>query len=529
METQFDRIINLGRHQRYNWTLLGLIGVGVLLIGAFAGSIATASGWFSSGGGGKVPIYVSADSNINQQVTLHGGFSPIAKNVTPAVVTINVSSRTRQQRLPNFLDPFREFFGDPDQDEGTPRRRVIPQTPPGQTPQGQAPLRPSGVGSGVIVSPDGYNTTNNHVVMDADKVEVELHDRRQFTATVIGADAPSDIAVLKIDATDLPVVPFGDSDKTEVGDIVLAVGNPLGIGQTVTMGIVSAKGRRSPTGDNSAYEDFIQTDAAINRGNSGGALVNLKGELIGVPSQILSQTGGNIGIGFAIPTKMARSVMDQLIRGGKVRRGKLGIFVRDVSPALAKQFGFEGTRGAFVDDIEKGAPADQAGVRPGDIVTEFKGLRIEDSSQLRNTASQTQPGTPVKFKVWRDGKEVELTAKLAEVDLASNDEKEQAPQGGSPTTGVLSGVRVENLTPEWAQRLNQPATVRGVVVTEIAPSSNAAASGLRRGDVITAVAKQDVTNIDEFNTAMKNADKKEVLIRIRRGDRGFFVLIQAQE
>ncbi|QQS48882.1 MAG: DegQ family serine endoprotease [Acidobacteriota bacterium] len=525
METGIDHIINIGRHQRYNWTLLGLIGVGVLLIGAFAGSIATASGWFSNGGGGKVPVYVSADSNINQQVTLYGGFSPIAKAVTPAVVTINVSSRARPQRLPNFLDPFRDFFGDPDQEEGTPRRRTIPQPTPGE----RLPLRPTGVGSGVIVSPDGYIITNNHVVADADKIEIELNDKRQFTAKLIGADAPSDIAVLKIDATDLPVVPLGDSDKTEVGDIVLAIGNPLGIGQTVTLGIISAKGRRSPAGDNSSYEDFIQTDAAINRGNSGGALVNLKGELIGVPSQILSQTGGSIGIGFAIPTKMARNVMDQLIRTGKVSRGKLGIFVRDVSPALAKQFGYEGTRGAFVDDIEKGAPADQAGVKPGDIVTEFKGQRIEDSSQLRNSASQTAPGTSVKFKVWRDNKEIELTAKLAEVDLASNEERENTPQSGTPSSGVLSGVRVENLTAEWYQRLNQPTSVRGVVVTEISPTSNAAAAGLRRGDVITAVAREAVTNVDDFNSALKNVDKNSVLLRIRRGDRGFFVLVQAQE
>lgn len=364
---------------------------------------------------------------------------------------------------------------------------------------------------------------------DADKIEIELNDKRQFTAKLIGADAPSDIAVLKIDATDLPVVPLGDSDKSEVGDIVLAIGNPLGIGQTVTLGIISAKGRRSPAGDNSSYEDFIQTDAAINRGNSGGALVNLKGELIGVPSQILSQTGGSIGIGFAIPTKMARNVMDQLIRTGKVSRGKLGIFVRDVSPALAKQFGYEGTRGAFVDDIEKGAPADQAGVKPGDIVTEFRGQRIEDSSQLRNSASQTAPGTSVKFKVWRDNKEIELTAKLAEVDLASNEEREDTPQSGTPSSGVLSGVRVENLNADWYQRLNQPTSVRGVVVTEISPTSNAAAAGLRRGDVITAVAREAVTNVDEFNSALKNADKNSVLLRIRRGDRGFFVLVQAQE
>ena len=529
MQTGVDHLIHIGRHQRINWTVVGLVGVGILLLGALFGSAATARGWFWGGGSeNKVPIYVSADSKINEQVTLSGGFSPIAKAVTPAVVTINVQSRARQQQLPFFLDPFRDFFERPDQpqeDEGTPRRRVIPRTPQ----QGQGPLRPSGVGSGVIVSPDGYILTNNHVVDGADKVTVELSDRRQFDAKVIGTDAPSDVAVIKIEATGLPTVPFGDSEKVEVGDIVLAVGNPLGIGQTVTMGIISAKGRRSPAGDNRTYEDFLQTDAAINRGNSGGALVNLRGELIGVPSQILSQTGGNIGIGFAIPTKMARNVMDQLIRGGKVRRGKLGVYVRDILPEVAKQFNYNGTAGAFVDDIEKGDPADLAGVQPGDIIVEFQGQRIKDSTQLRNMASQTVPGTTVKFKVWRDGAERELSAKLAEVDLAAAGNQEQPAQGGGATEGILSGIRVDNLTPDWTQRLNLPSAVRGVVVTEIDPESRAAASGLRRGDVIEQVARQPVTNINEFNAAAQKAPKNEVLLRIRRGERGYFLVVQAQE
>ncbi len=526
METGIDHMINIGRHQRTNWTIISLIGVGVLLIGAVFGSAATAKGWFGNGSGdNKVPIYVSADTKINEQVTLNGGFSAIAKLVTPAVVTINVQSRARQQQQIPFLDPFRDFFDRPDQDEeGTPRPRAIPRTP-----QGQGRLRPTGVGSGVVVSPDGYILTNNHVVEGADKVDVELSDRRQFTAKVIGSDAPSDIAVIKIEAANLPTVPFGDSEKVDVGDIVLAVGNPLGIGQTVTMGIISAKGRRSPAAGNQSYENFLQTDAAINRGNSGGALVNLRGELVGIPSQILSQTGGNIGIGFAIPTSMARNVMDQLIRNGKVRRGKLGVYVRDVSPELVKQFGYTGTAGAFVDDIESGQPADQAGVKPGDIITEFQGQRIKDSSQLRNLASQTMPGTTVRFKVWRDSAERDLSAKLAEVDLAEASTGQPETGSGSSTEGVLSGIRVENLTPAWTQRLNIPGNSRGVVVSDVEPESNAAAAGIRRGDVIEEVSKQPINSVNDFNAATQKAGKKEVLLRVRRGDRGFFILVQSQE
>ena len=531
METGFDQIINLGRHQRINWTIAGLAGVGILLLGALFGSAATAKGWFWGTGGGdnKVPIYVSADSKVSEQVTLNGGFSPIAKAVTPAVVTINVQTRARQSQMPPFLDPFREFFERPNQqdqeDNGTPRRRGTPRSPQGAP----GPLRPSGVGSGIIVSPDGYILTNNHVVEDADKVTVELADRRQFEAKVIGTDAPSDVAVIKIEATNLPTVPFGDSEKVEVGDIVLAVGNPLGIGQTVTMGIISAKGRRSPSGDNRTYEDFLQTDAAINRGNSGGALVNLRGELIGIPSQILSQTGGNIGIGFAIPTKLARNVMDQLIRGGKVRRGKLGVYVRDLQPEIAKQFSYTGTTGAFVDDVEKGDPADLAGVQPGDIITEFQGQRIKDSTQLRNMASQTVPGTQVKFKVWREGGERELTAKLTEVDLAAAGNQEAPTPNGETPSGILSGIRVDSLTPDLIQRLNLPAATRGVMVTDVEQESRAAAAGLRRGDVIERVGQQTISSVSEFNSAALKAPKNEVLLRVRRGDRGYFIVVQAQE
>ncbi len=529
MESGIDRIINISRPKRRNWTLLSILGISVLLIGALAGSAATAKGWFkASGADNRVPIYVSSDSKLNEQITLNGGFSSIAKAVTPAVVTITVKSRSRQSQMPFFFDP-RDFFDRPDQEEeGTPRRQQRPRTPQGQG-QGQGQLRPSGVGSGVIVSPDGYILTNNHVVEGAEKVEVELNDRRQFSAKVIGTDAPSDVAVIKIEAENLPSLTVGDSDRVEVGDIVLAVGNPLSIGQTVTMGIISAKGRRSPASGSSTYEDFLQTDAAINRGNSGGALVNLRAELIGIPSQILSQTGGNIGIGFAIPSKMARSVMDQLIRGGKVRRGKLGVVVEPIDPTVAKQFGYKGIEGAFVQDVEKGLPADQAGVKPGDIITEFQGQRIKDRDQLRNMASSTAPGTAVKFKIWRDGGERELSAKLVEVDPAIAARNQENNENSNPSSGVLTGVRVESLTPDIIQRLGLTPNIRGVVITEVDPDSNAAGS-LRRNDVIESVNKEPVTNVNEFNAAMQKADKKEVLLRVHsRGIAPRFIVIQAQD
>jgi serine protease Do len=525
METGIDQILNVDRRQRINRTFLGVIGLVVLFIGALAGSAATA-GWLGGSGSSenKVPIYVSSDPKVNEQVTINGGFSAIAKAVMPSVVTVRVESRARQpQMIPFFFDPFRDFFDRPNQDEeGTPRRR---QTPRNQQPPGR--LRPSGLGSGVIVSPDGYIITNNHVVEDADKVTVELLDRRTFQARVVGKDAPSDLAVIKVDSTNLPTLQFGDSDKVEVGDLVLAVGNPLGVGQTVTMGIISAVGRQTPYYNNSTYEDFLQTDAAINRGNSGGALVNLRGELVGIPSQIYSnQSGGNIGIGFAIPTKMARNVMDQLIRGGKVRRGRLGVTIGPVRPDLAKQFGYNGNGGAFVQDIvPKGGPADLAGVKAGDIITEVNGQRITDDAQLRNLVSSTPPGTSIKFKVWRDGSERELSAKLSEMDMAAITNDRPGNNLPSATGGALGGVRVENLTPEMSRNLPN---IRGVVITEVDPESSAAGI-LQRGDVIESVNRQPVTNINEFNAAMQKADKKEVLLRVHSGGQSRFIVIEAQE
>jgi Do/DeqQ family serine protease len=514
--------------------LYSALGAGLLLAGLLSGAAMNAKGLLSfDSGGDKVPIYIASDSRVADPVTLNAGFAPVAKAVTPAVVTVQISSRIRRQQIHSFgdpswpfdLDPFRDFFfrrGTPDNDESqTPRRR--------QSPEDRGRLQPTGIGSGVIVSPDGYILTNNHVVDGADKVEVTLNDRRSFTARVVGADPPSDIAVLKIDGGGLPTIPLGDSNKVEVGDVVLAVGNPLGVGQTITMGIISAKGRstRASSGSGS-YEDFLQTDAAINRGNSGGALVNLRGELIGIPSQILSQTGGSIGIGFAIPTAMARNVMDQLIKNGKVKRGKLGVTITDLTQDLTSQFGFKGTQGALVQDIEPGQPAERAGVQAGDIFTEFQGQRVEDSSRLRNLVAQAPPGSTVRFKVWREGAERELTATLSEMDPQTI--AGAAARGGAgPTDSALSGVSVDSLTPETARRLNLPPGARGVVVTDVDADSGAADAGLQRGDVIEEVNRQPVASPGEFEAALKKAGKQSVLLRMRRGERASFIVVKPRE
>jgi serine protease Do len=527
---------NTALDRRQQWTIFTMTGIGVLLLGMIAGSVLADRGW-SPLGNNFVPIYLSADQRVNQSVNLHSGFSSVAKAVMPAVVTVVTSTRVRQQPspYPYFLDPFRDFFNwgfpelpDQDDNDQQPRRHAPRQQTPG-TPRGGGSLQETGLGSGTIISPDGYILTNNHVVEGAEKVDVELLDGRHFKAKLVGTDAPSDVAVLKIDSRDLPVVPLGDSNKAEIGDVVLAVGNPLGIGQTVTMGIISAKGRSTSAGSGS-YEDFLQTDASINRGNSGGALVNLKGELIGIPSQILSQSGGNIGIGFAIPSTMARNVMDQLLREGRVHRGKLGITVGSLTPQMAEQFGYKGTQGALVHDVEEGQAAARAGIKPGDIVTEYQGQRITDSTQFRNLVAQTAPGTSVRFKVWRNGAEGEMTATLGEMSLGRKGSGRDDARGSGSGGGTLAGVSVDTLTPDIARQLNIPPTIRGVVVDDIDNNSNAYGAGLRTGDVIEEVNRQPVSSVGDFNAALQKSGKKDVLLRVRRASQGaFFMVVPGQE
>jgi serine protease Do len=510
--------------------LFTLLAIGVIALSVLSGVAMQARGWFpfKSGDGNSASVIAAPEQRSNQATLLNTGFSAVAKAVTPAVVTVETQARSRPTpQMPFFRDPFFDFFDWPNQpnQDNQPRRRT-PRQQPEEREEGRGRLMPSGIGSGVIVSADGYILTNNHVVEGAEKVEVSLNDRRRFTAKVVGTDSPSDVAVLKIEQTGLPTLPLGDSNQVEVGDIVLAVGNPLGVGQTVTMGIISAKGRSTRAGSGS-YEDFIQTDAAINRGNSGGALVNIKGELIGIPSQILSATGGSIGIGFAIPTAMARNVMEQLIRSGQVTRGKLGITISGLSPELAEQFGYQGTRGALVQEVEAGGPAERAGVKAGDIVTEFQGQRIDDDVQLRNLVSQTAPGTAVKFKVWRDKAERELTGTLGALDLKTTASKDSSRPGTAGST--LMGIQVENLSTETARRMNLPTSTRGVVITSVDADSSAAEAGLQRGDVIEEINRQPVTNVNEFNAAMQKAGKQSLLLRVRRSDGARFLVVKPRE
>jgi Do/DeqQ family serine protease len=327
-----------------------------------------------------------------------GSYADVVSRVSPAVITIHSEMRVRQpQQYPFMDDPmFRQFFGD-------------------RMPQQQAPpQRRSGLGSGVIVSTDGYILTNHHVIDGAEQIKVDLNDNRTLDAKVVGSDPPSDLAVLKIDATNLPVLALGDSDKVRVGDVVLAIGNPLGIGQTVTMGIIGAKGRQTGLSSGS-FEDFLQTDAAINQGNSGGALISTNSELIGINSQILSPSGGSIGIGFAIPSNMARTITDTLVRTGKVRRGQLGITVVKLNSEPAKELGITETKGVGVAAVQPGSAADRAGLRKGDVITGFNGVEVTDPNVFRNLVASTAPGSVVTLNVMRDGRQMELRATLGEL------------------------------------------------------------------------------------------------------------------
>ncbi|HZI18164.1 MAG TPA: DegQ family serine endoprotease [Pyrinomonadaceae bacterium] len=439
-------------------------------------------------------------------------YADAVQRVTPAVVTVRSERRARpSQQFPFMDDPrFREFFG-----QRSPRGE--------QEPRGE---RASGLGSGVIVSTDGYILTNHHVIDGAEQITIETSDDRTFRARLVGSDPPSDLAVLKIDSTNLPVLTLANSDEVRVGDVVLAVGNPLGVGQTVTQGIISAKGRQTGLGDGS-FEDFIQTDAPINRGNSGGALVNTTGELVGINSQILSPSGGSIGIGFAIPSNMARNVMQQLITTGRVRRGVLGIYGQPLSADLAASFGLEQARGALVSEVQPDSPAAAAGVRRGDVIIAVNGQAVADYNALRNRIAATQPGTAVTLRVLRDGREQQLRATLGEREVETTREggEENAP-GGERAAGGRLGLSVEPLTPESAQRLNLPAGTRGLLVTSVTSGGPASEAGLRRGDLIQEVNRQPVNTREELTAAVGRAGDRPVLLLVTREGRNSYLAVR---
>jgi len=437
-------------------------------------------------------------------------YAEVVNHVAPAVVTIRSSRRVRApQQQPFFNDPFfRDFFGN---------RGGIPQQQPRDSVE-------HGLGSGVIVSQDGYILTNHHVVDGAEQITVDLIDKRTFEAKLVGSDQLSDLAVLKINIDKLPVLGLGNSDQVRVGDIVLAVGNPLGIGQTVTAGIISAKGRATGLSDGN-FEDFLQTDAAINRGNSGGALVNTSGELIGINSQILSPSGGNIGIGFAIPANMARNVMDQLIKGGKVKRGKLGVTIQPITSDLASGLGLKEARGALVNNVEQGGPADRAGIQRGDVIIALNGEQVEDSNSLRNHVAGTQPGTEVNVTFIRGGKEQSTKVTLGELTSANARGQNSEGSGDSSTPGKL-GITVQVLTPDIAKQLQIPPTTQGVVITEIDPAGPAAEAALQEGDVIEEVNRQPVKSPADLTAAVDRAGQQPVLLLVNRRGSTLFATIR---
>ena len=428
-------------------------------------------------------------------------FAPVVKKVLPSVVTITSARmvKTGFQGGDDGIPPmFRQFFGD--QDNGGGHSRMPRQQ------------KEQGMGSGVIVSPNGYILTNNHVVDHATTVTVIMPDKHEYSARVVGADPKTDIAVLKVDAGSLDPITIGDSDKVQVGDYVLAVGNPFGVGKTVTMGIVSATGRANLGIED--YEDFIQTDASINPGNSGGALVNDRGELIGINTAILSNgSEGNQGIGFAVPVSVARNVMEQIINNGKVTRAYLGVMAQEVTPTIAKAFHEPEVRGALIGDVTPNSPAQKAGLEKGDIILDISGKPVNNSAELRMHVSLMAPGTKVNVKVFRDGAEKTLPLTLAE--MPTETAKNEQPENSSED--ALEGIAVENVTAQTARQLRLPADATGVVVTSVDPAGKAAESGLKRGDIIQEVNHKPVRNTADFESAMRNAKDGTLLLVNRQG------------
>jgi Do/DeqQ family serine protease len=405
-------------------------------------------------------------------------------------------------------DPFfRRFFGEPS--TPAPERRV------------------RGLGSGVIVTADGYILTNHHVIDGAQQIEVDLQGPRTVTAKLVGSDPPSDLAVLKIDDGMVSPLALADSDKVQVGDIVLAIGNPLGIGQTVTLGIISAKGRRTGL-SNGSFEDFLQTDAPINRGNSGGALVDSNGDLVGINSQILSPSGGSIGIGFAIPSNMAREVLDQLVKHGKVTRGQLGVVVQPVTNDIAASLNLSNARGVIVSQVQPDSAAERAGLKRGDVILALNGNVVSDPNSFRNEIAATPPGRTVTLRIWRDGSEEELRPTLGEFvpeERPARPTEESSPQPGTSDSGKL-GIAVQPLTPALARDLGISVDTQGVAVVEVDPFGPAADAGIQRGDVIEQVNQGLVRSVSELRAAVERSGKDPLLLLVNHRGTTIFVTIR---
>jgi serine protease Do len=462
---------------------------------AFAGSAAV------------VPLTAGEQAAVPTTVTT---FAPVVKQVAPSVVTVSTSRAVKrvQTNLPEVLripDEMRRFFDD--------------QRFPQRMPERQ------GIGSGVIVSPDGYILTNNHVIAGAQTITVTLPDRREpLTAKLVGADPKSDLAVLKVEAGGtLPAFAMGDSDRIEVGDVVLAIGNPFGVGQTVTSGIVSARGRGVGLTD---YEDYIQTDASINPGNSGGALVDARGKLIGINTAILSPSGGNLGIGFAVPVNMARGIMESLIANGKVTRGYLGVMIQPLTPELAKAFNVADGRGVLVGDVVADSPAGKAGIAAGDVVLRFNGREVEDVRSLRLKSAQAVPGTKATLTILRDGKSRDVELTIGE--LPGDRDEGDAPEAAAVPAKARLGVRLGEIDQEAREQFGIPKTVTGALIREVAPGSRAAAAGLVTGNVIVEVDRQPVGKPGDAVSAIAKSSG-DVVLRLWTKDGTRYVVVKEKE
>jgi len=455
------------------------------------------------------PVIRVETTPVNRDIRSGTSYAPIVKKAAPSVVNIFTTHfvKERQYRDPRFNNPlFRQFFGDPSDGDSRELTR-----------------REQSLGSGVIVSPDGYILTANHVVEDADEIKVAVADnKKEYTARVIGKDRATDVAVLKIEAKDLPAVTLADSDLLEVGDVVLAIGNPFNVGQTVTMGIVSAVGRNGLPGFNQ-YQDFIQTDAAINPGNSGGALVDAEGRLVGINTAIVSPSGGNNGIGLAVPINMARSVLERLLSGGKITRGYLGILPQDVDAGLAAQFNLADQNGALIGDVVPDAPAAKAGLKSGDVIISINGKAIADAHGLQLTVSECAPGSAATVKFIRNGASKTIVITLGELPggYSPDNEEPSTPETGSVKTDALDGVTVADLEPEVRAQLHVPPKVQGALVTDVDASSNAAAAGLQPNDLIVEINRRAVTNSDDAVRLGKSAQGDQILLKIWRRNGNF--------
>jgi serine protease Do len=446
--------------------------------------------------------------NVPRQIMETGrAFSDIVASVSPSVVNISTSKVVRKDSNPLFEDPFFDFFM-PFHDFGMPKK-----------------WKERSLGSGVVVSSDGYIITNNHVVEKADEIKVTLLDRKSYKGRIVGADPKTDIAIIKIDADNLMTLVWGDSDKLQVGEFVLAIGSPYGLSNTVTMGIISAVGRANV--GIADYEDFIQTDAAINPGNSGGPLVNIKGEIIGINTAIFSRTGGYQGIGFAVPSNMVRLIMEQLIQKGKVTRGWIGVTIQELTPELAQEFGLKKSKGALVSDVVKNSPAARAGIKRGDVIVEFNGKEVRDVSSLRNMVAQTKTGSEIKLRIFRAGKEFTIKVNILELPReVAEIVPDQLPDDGE--SRFLTGLTVMNLTREIVRQLGFTKDEKGVVVVKVEPGSPADDAEIRKGDIIKEINKKEIYTIEDYNRLIANLQEEEsLLLFINRGGKSFYVILKA--